>query len=159
MENARLPPNNRQDIMFYNCKFLNGIKLNMELVSKQLDFVQNKRIGEFNMFEKLNMRNTVASGIDTSEMDYVPLKNFCGKEFIIDGYFFTKGMYGKQVVLVNADENVLVNMPARSVEQFQKIDKDEEMLKAVLSRKCKVINIRMKETSSGTTTIYDLADC
>lgn len=145
--------------MFYNCRFLNNIELNMELVGKQLDLCKNKRIGEFDMFEKLNMRNTVASGIDTSKMDFVPLKWFCGKEFVIDGYFFTEGHFGKQVVLVNADENVLVNMPARSVEQFQKIDKDETMLKAVLSRKCKVTNISMKETRNGTTTIYDLADC
>lgn len=111
------------------------------------------------MFEELNNRNTVREGVDTSEMDFAPLKDFCGKEFVIDGYFFTTGLYGNQVVVVNADDNVLVNMPSRSVKQFKKIDGDEKMVKALLARRCKITNIRMKETKVGTTTIYDLADC
>ena len=48
------------------------------------------------MFNEMNgNKKTVREGIDTRAMDFAPLKDFCGREFVVDGYFFTNGRYGK----------------------------------------------------------------
>lgn len=109
------------------------------------------------MFESLNKyRKTVQEGIDTSKMDFKPLKDFCGKKISVNGFFFTEGKYGKQVVVVGS--GYLINMPARAVEQFEEIESKEEMLNAVLNGKLELTDIRMVETKNGTTTAYELAD-
>lgn len=105
-------------------------------------------------FEKLNLRRTVKEGIDTNEMEFKPLKEFCGQTLACNGFFFTDGKYGEQVVVVG--ESALINMPKRAVEQFKQIASDDEAVKAVLSGKLVITEIKMAETKNGTTTIYKL---
>lgn len=110
------------------------------------------------MFNELNQyRNTVREGVDTTEMEFKPLMDFCGETIICDGFFFTEGKFGKQVVAVGS--GYLINMPQRAVEQFEKIEENEAMLKAVLSRHLAITDLHMINTKNGTTVAYTLADC
>lgn len=105
-------------------------------------------------FEKLNLRRTVKESIDTNEMEFKPLKDYCGQTVKCNGFFFTDGKYGEQVVVVG--ETTLINMPKRAVEQFKQISADDEAVKAVLDGKLVLTDIKMAETKNGTTTIYKL---
>lgn len=105
-------------------------------------------------FSKLNRRNTVMKGIDTQNMEFRPLKDFCGQTLKCVGFFFTQGNFGKQVVIVA--NGYLVNMPARATEQFLEIEKDEELLNAVLNGELSITDIKMIDTKNGTTTAYEL---
>jgi hypothetical protein len=109
------------------------------------------------MFESLNKRSTVCAGINTQDMEFAPLKDFCGQHFVCEGFFFTDGKYGEQVVVVGA--GYLINMPKRAVEQFHKIEQDEDMVQAVLNHHLLITDIRMIDTRNGKTTAYTLADC
>lgn len=109
------------------------------------------------MFDKLNKKSTVCDGINTSDMEFAPLKDFCGQEFKCDGFFFTEGRYGKQVVVVGA--GYLINMPGRATEQFEEIAGDKQMLEAVLKHHLMITDIKMINTRNGKTTAYTLADC
>ena len=109
------------------------------------------------MFEKLNKRSTVCENINTENMKFVPLKDFCGQTIKSDGFFFTNGKYGKQVVVVGA--GYLINMPGRATEQFQQIASNEEMLNAVLEHHLSITNIKMINPRNGQTVAYTLADC
>lgn len=110
------------------------------------------------MFSELNSirKNTIAEGIDTSDMEFKALKDFVGKRIKVNGFFFTNGKYGKQVVVVG--NGYLINMPARAVEQFEKIYDSEKMLQAVLDGKLVIEDIAPLETCNGTTTAYTLED-
>lgn len=109
-------------------------------------------------FEKLNkVKVTIKDGIDTEGMEFKPLKDFCGKKIEVDGFFFTKGNYGKEVVVVGS--GYLINMPKRAVEQFEELRDDEELLALMLDGHLMIKNIKKKDCANGTTTIYDLADC
>ena len=108
------------------------------------------------MFEKLNRRSTVKEGIDTQEMEFKPLKDFCGAKLKVDGFFFTDGRFGTQVVVVA--NGYLINMPKRAVEQFEQIAHDDKMLDAVMAGKMEIKNIKMLETKNGQTVAYDFAD-
>ena len=109
------------------------------------------------MFNEYNYKNTVHEGIHTDKMEFLPIKYFVGQDVLVDGFFFTEGRYGRQVVVVG--NGYKINLPARSTEVFQKIASDPEQLKAVLTGHLKLTNIKMKETKNGTTTIFDFADC
>lgn len=109
------------------------------------------------MFNEMNYKSTVREGIDTENMEFKPLKEFCGQNIKVDGFFFTDGNYGKQVVIVGG--GYLINMPKRSVETFEEIEKDSKKLDAVLAGHLMLKNIKMKDTKNGTTAIYTLADC
>ena len=109
------------------------------------------------MFAEYNFKSTVREGIDTDKMEFLPIKNFVGQNVLVDGFFFTEGRYGKQVVVVG--NGYKINLPSRSTEVFQKIAENEEQLKAVLSGHLKLTNIKIKDTRNGTTTIFDFADC
>lgn len=110
------------------------------------------------MFKELNNYvSTVREGIDTSEMEFKPLKDFCGKNLIVDGFFFTDGKFGEQVVVVA--NGYLVNMPQRATEVFNNIKKDEKLLNAVLNRHLMITKIHMVDTKNGTTAAYTLDDC
>ena len=111
----------------------------------------NVRIAEY------NYKSTVREGIDTDKMDFLPIKNFVGQDVLVDGFFFTEGRYGRQVVVVG--NGYKINLPSRSTEVFQKIANDQEQLKAVLTGHLKLTNIKIKDTRNGTTTIFDFADC
>lgn len=105
-------------------------------------------------FNKLNKRSTVREGIDTQEMDFKPLKVFCGQKIKCDGFFFTDGKYGKQVVVVG--NGCLINMPTRAVEQFEEIAENAEAVDAVLAGHLMIKDIKMIDTRNGNTTAYTL---
>ena len=109
------------------------------------------------MFEKLNtFRSTIREGIDTSNMEFAKLSEFVGHEFVVDGFFFNDGKFGKQVVIVG--EGFLINMPERAVEVFEKVEADEEMLKAMLAGKMGITDIKPIDTKSGESTAYTFFD-
>lgn len=107
-------------------------------------------------FGSLNKRSTVREGIDTQEMEFKPLKDFCGQKIKCDGFFFTDGKYGKQVVVVG--NGYLVNMPARAVEQFEQIAQNSEALDEVLKGRLVLKDIKLIDTRNGQTTAYNLAN-
>lgn len=109
------------------------------------------------MFNEYNYKSTVKEGIDTDKMEFLSIKNFVGQDVLVDGFFFTEGRYGKQVVVVG--NGYKINLPSRSTEVFQKIANDPEQLQAVLTGHLKLTNIKIKDTRNGTTTIFDFADC
>lgn len=109
------------------------------------------------MFNEYNYKSTVREGIDTDKMEFVPIKNFVGQEILVDGFFFTEGRYGKQVVVVG--NGYKINLPSRSTDVFQKIASEPEQLQAVFSGHLKLTNIKMKDTKNGTTTVFDFTDC
>lgn len=109
------------------------------------------------MFNELNNVQTIKEGINTKELEFVPLKEFCGKTVKVDGFFFTVGKYGRQVVVVGNGYNI--NMPQRAVRTFDAIYNNDFMLSAVLKGKLEIINIETKDTKNGnTTTLYELHD-
>ena len=110
------------------------------------------------MFKELNNYvETVREGIDTSDMEFRPLRDFCGKRIKVDGFFFTEGKFGKQVVVVG--NGFLMNMPGRAVEPFEDIQNNEDMLKGVLEGHLCIRDIKRVETKNGTTAAYKLDDC
>lgn len=109
------------------------------------------------MFNKLNKQRTVQSDVDTRNMEFKPLKDFCGTKINVRGFFFTAGKWGDQTVVVGND--YLINMPSRATEQFKIIADDEEMVEAVLNGKLMITDIKMVDTKNGKTTAYTLADC
>lgn len=112
------------------------------------------------LFDNLNQRSTVKAGIDTTEMDFVKLGEFEGDEIMVDGFFFTDGKFGRQVVVVG--NGALINMPQRAVEQFDAIKGNDKMLDAVLEGHLKLTgikNINLKGKNDGkTTTTYTLTE-
>ena len=107
-------------------------------------------------FGSLNRRSTVREGINTQDMEFKPLKDFCGGEIKCDGFFFTDGKYGKQVVVVG--NGYLVNMPTRAVEQFESIAQNSEALEEVLKGHLVLKDIKLIDTRNGQTTAYNLAN-
>lgn len=108
------------------------------------------------VFDKYNSRGTIMEGVNTEEMEFAPLKDFCGQKIKAQGFFFTEGRYGRQVVVVGS--GYLINMPQRAVAQFEKIADDEEALSAVLSGRLMVTDIKMIDTRNGKTTAYTLSE-
>lgn len=110
------------------------------------------------MFKNLNKGNSfVREGIDTRSQEFAPLKNFIGQTIRVDGFFFTNGDYGKQVVVVGEGFNI--NMPARALDQFEAIAADADMVKAVLSGKLIINDIKAGKAKNGNpTTFYSLDD-
>lgn len=110
------------------------------------------------MFNEMNgNKKTVREGIDTRSMDFAPLKDFCGREFVVDGYFFTNGHYGRQVVVVGA--GTLINFPKRATKVFEAIDNDPQKVEAVLKGHLKIKDIEIGQTKNGSAVFYTLADC
>lgn len=107
-------------------------------------------------FGAFNKRNTVMDGVDTSVMEYKPLKDFCGEKVKCQGFFFTDGKYGRQVVVIG--NGYLINMPSRAVEQFKAIENDTNALNAVLNGQLALTGIKMIDTRNGRTTAYTLAN-
>lgn len=107
-------------------------------------------------FEKFNLRRTVKEGIDTNDMEFKPLKDYCGETVKCNGFFFTDGKYGEQVVIVG--ETTLINMPKRAVEQFKQISADDNAVKAVLNGELVLTDIKMADTKNGKTTLYKLTN-
>lgn len=110
------------------------------------------------MFESFNFRSTVRSDVDTTKMEFIPLKHFINRTIVVDGFFFTEGKFGRQVVIVNAENAALVNMPKRAVEQFDAIAKNDELVQAVLQGHLALTDIKAIKTKNGNTVSYKLAD-
>ena len=107
----------------------------------------------FNNFEKFNdYAQTIREGIDLQNMEFTPLKSFIGQEVLVDGFFFTNGRYGKQVVVVG--NGYKINMPNRAVKKFEEFSEDKDVVDAILNRKLALTNIREKETNNGTTVVF-----
>lgn len=107
-------------------------------------------------FSKFNKKHTVKDGINTENMEFKPLKDFCGKTIPVDGFFFTDGRFGKQAVVVG--NGCLINMPARAVEQFEEIAADNDLVEAVLNGELLITDIKMVDTRNGRTTAYTLEE-
>ena len=107
-----------------------------------------------NMFEELNVTRpqTVRPAADTDNMNFVGIVNFIGKRVFVDGFFFTNGQYGKQVVVVG--NGYKINMPKRCVETFERIEKNEKWLKRVLDGYLVLDDIKSQNTKNGTTTVF-----
>lgn len=106
-----------------------------------------------NLFDHYNKSvSTIREGIDLQSMQFVKLAAFEGKTVKVDGFFFTNGDYGKQVVVVG--NGYKINMPARAVEQFESIQKHEEELQAVMDGKLMITDIRALKKTTG----YRLTD-
>ena len=109
------------------------------------------------MFNEMNnYKQTVKEGIKLENLPYKPLKDFVDYTLFVDGFFFTNGKYGRQVVVVA--NGAKINMPARAVETFETIMNDDEKLQAVLGGKLCIVDIRIVETKNGTTTSFKLKD-
>jgi len=105
------------------------------------------------LFEKYNKSvSTIREGIDLQAMQFVKLAAFEGKTVKVDGFFFTNGDYGKQVVVVG--NGYKINMPARAVEQFESIQNTPEELQAVLDGKLLITDIHALKKTTG----YRLTD-
>lgn len=112
------------------------------------------------MFNEMNKQftNTVKEGIDTDDMEFAPLRDFVGKTVKVDGFFFTKGQYGEQVVVIG--NGFKINMPKRATDTFKAIRANDFMLKAVLNGKLELINITPVKAKNGSDTVaYELHDC
>lgn len=109
------------------------------------------------MFNELNNSNKVIKeGINTDNMEFKGLKEFCGREIPVDGFFFTNSKFGKQTVVVGC--GYLINMPARATESFEAIINNKDMVAGVKAGKLALTDIRMLDTKSGTTVAYTLTD-
>lgn len=117
-------------------------------------------------FKKFNktMQATVREGIDTKAISekkgYNHLSEFEGKVVAVDGFFFTEGDYGKQVVVVGHDKDDasdirLINMPKRATEQFEEFAGDADTLKAILAGHLALVDIQPKQAKRGPTTVWE----
>lgn len=93
---------------------------------------------------------------DISDWPFQPLKDYIGGVIVVDGYFFTTGKYGKQVVVVG--NGAKINMPSYAVKKFKKIDANEEAIDRILAGELVIKDIEELETKNGTTTGFNLAD-
>lgn len=112
------------------------------------------------MFEKFNrvFKSSLPRSIDLDSMEFAKLKEFEGKTLKVEGFFFTESKkYGRAVVIIA--NGYKINMPKRSVAEFEEIFNDDEMLDAVLEGHLSITDIREYEGATGTTTIYTLKDC
>ena len=109
-------------------------------------------------FTKYNTesKKTVREGINTQDLKFVPLKDFIGKEVKVDGFFFTKGRYGDQVVVVGEGANI--NIPKRFTDTFKAFRDNNEDLTAILNGGMKLVNIRELDAKEGKTVTFDFAN-
>lgn len=107
-------------------------------------------------FNQFNNNMVIRDGVDLDSMDFHKLNEYTGGTISVDGYFFTKGRYGKQVVVVG--NGAKINMPGYAVEKFERIDENEEAVERVLNGELVIIDIEELETANGTTTAFKLAD-
>lgn len=110
------------------------------------------------MFEQLNRNSNAVlkENAKLEEMDFIKLREFIGKEITVDGFFFTNGEFGEQVVVVS--DSFKINMPARAVEQFKAISESEEMRNAVLEGHLAITGIKELKAKRGKTIVYTLID-
>ena len=109
------------------------------------------------MFKELNAKRTIREGINLTDLPFVKLSECVGQELHVDGYFFTDGDFGRQVVIVADGKKV--NMPNKAVKMFEDIDRDPAMIKAILEGHMLINGIEPFQTKRGNTTLFKLDDC
>ena len=111
------------------------------------------------LFDELNSnsRRTIREGVDLATMEYKSIREFVGNVIQVDGFFFTDGKFGKQVVVVG--NGCKINLPSREVEKFERIEENEAMLKGLLEGHLRLSNIKEVATRNGTTTIFKYETC
>lgn len=108
------------------------------------------------LFEKLNQNvRTVKSDIDLSVLPFKSIKDYIGQDIAVDGFFFTEGRYGKQVVIVG--NGAKINIPSRYVKQFELVQESSDMLDAVLKGQLVLKNVKASNTRNGSTTTFEFA--
>ena len=110
------------------------------------------------VFDKYNKgKSTVMEGVDTDGWDFVKLAEFEGRKVPTKGFFFTKGKFGKSVVVVG--ESVLINMPNWAVDTFEAMKNDPEAMASILAGKMALDNITKKSTKNGNDTVsFDIVE-
>lgn len=108
-------------------------------------------------FAKMNkVRSTVNEKIKTDEFEFKPLRDFVGKTLHVFGFFFTKGDYGKQVVIVT--DNELINMPSRAVADFDEILSQEDIIESIVNGEMAIKVTKEIKTKQGRTVAYEYCD-
>ena len=109
-------------------------------------------------FNKFNGDMVLRAGVEIDGYEFVKLENYIGEGSIInvDGYFFTNGKYGKQVVVVG--NGAKINMPKYATKYFERIDEDEEAKEHVMAGDLVIVDICELETRNGNTVGFKLAD-
>jgi len=109
------------------------------------------------LFEQLNQNSvrTIRQGIDLSTLEFKPIKEFIGQDILVDGFFFTEGRFGKQVVIVG--NGAKINLPSRYVKTFELVQDTPNLLQGVLDGRMVLKNVKATNTRNGSTTTFDFA--
>lgn len=103
-------------------------------------------------FSNLNKANGVRpADLNTDDFDYTHIREYEGESLPVRGFFFTNGDFGRQVVVITDD--CFVNMPARAVEDFEKIENDPDAKQAVLDGELVLTDIESVKTKRGKDTV------
>lgn len=109
------------------------------------------------LFEQLNQNSvkTIRQGVDLSTLAFKPIKDFIGQDIHVDGFFFTDGRFGRQVVVVG--NGAKINLPARYVKVFELVQDSPELLQGVLDGRMLLKNVKETNTRNGSTTTFEFA--
>lgn len=97
--------------------------------------------------------HTVREGIKSDDMKFAPLKDFVGKTLSVDGFFFTDGKYGKQVVVIA--DGFKINIPKRYVEEFEQIRDNKEALDSMMAGDLILTDIEEFDSKNGKTVAFN----
>lgn len=98
-------------------------------------------------FSKFNKGSKVCRpSVDNSDFEFVKIGEFAGKVIHVDGWFFTEGDYGKQVVIIGEGKNI--NMPGRAVEDIEALGSDPDAVAAMLNGELVITDIRLLPSKS-----------
>jgi hypothetical protein len=110
------------------------------------------------MFEEFNTRvQTVREGVNTEELPFAKIGEFEGETIKVDGFFFTKGQFGEQVVVVG--NGYKINMPGWCVDDFKKFRDTDAILKNILEGHLSLTEIKRSSTKKGYTYSFKYTDC
>lgn len=113
-------------------------------------------MANFNKLNTMRANGVRRDGINTDGYEFRPLKDFIGKRIFVDGFFFTTGKFGEQVVVIGNGCNI--NMPARACEEFKSILADEELVNGIMAGELVLDDIANKTTKNGTTVVWSYAN-
>lgn len=108
-------------------------------------------------FDSLNKsgKKTVRDSINCEDWSFRKLSEYVGKEILVNGFFFTEGKYGKQVVVVAEDAKV--NIPKRYTPDFEAIYNNDEALAEVLAGHLKLTDIENINSKNGASVAFKFA--
>ena len=108
-------------------------------------------------FNRFNGSSTVRPEVgEIKDWPFMPLKDYIGGYVLVDGFFFTEGKYGKQVVVVG--NGAKINMPGFAVKHFEALAKDDEAVAAMLAGEMALTDIEELETKNGKTTSFRICN-